>query len=185
MCGMWASLEKAWCYLNNITQNQSFAVDETHIRWAPGVTKNPDASTDPTLAIPRITGNAYCAYMTGSIILSEQWMEDHDNASLNKRGALLYEYRVKLADFDLKRFYNGNMQENASGKCVHAHIYRFVAGDTTYGNNADDTTGSSVVPDGWEYLQVRMSSYDDLPSTGHMTLSGVLPVLMNPTSFDC
>lgn len=178
ICGVWARLETLECRFDSITQPQSFTVTESNIRWAPGVTKNPNVGSDGTLSIPAITGNAYAAYMTGSISITDSYISNHPNSSLNKCGALLYEYRVKLSDHNLSRMWGGNMQENAAGKCVHAHIYRFKAGETTYGNDGYTGTGSTTVPPGYEYLQVRLSSYDTLAN--NMTLSGVLPVLMLP-----
>lgn len=184
MCGEWAQLDKLWCYMNNITQTQTWAVGANNIRWAPGVAVREGASTSDSLAYPHISGNAYCGYMTGSISISETWINDHPNSTLNTRGALLYEYRIKLADYGLRFIWNGQMQENANGQCVHAHIHVFKEGETTYGNDATGDTGSTTVPDGYEYLQVRLSSYESL-GNGNITLAGVLPVLMNPNKFEC
>lgn len=183
ICGLWKNVEKIWCWLNNITKAQNFAVTEKYIEWAPGVDKN-TVGTD--LALPAITGNAYTGYITGSIQIAQSWKDKYPNSALNHGGALLYEYRVKLDKHNLKRFWPCSMQENNAGNGLHAHMFRFKAGDTTYGYDGyDDTTGSSVVPDGWEYLQVRMTSYDSIPSNGRVSLSGTMAVLMNPNSFKC
>lgn len=191
ICGLWikvtnilSRLSKLECIFNNLNKNQNFAIGEENIKWFNGVTKNPDSSTDPDLALPRLVGNAYVGYMTGSIILPSDWTTRFPNSGLTVHGALLYEYRIKLSDFNLARLYNGNMQENAGGDGIHAHIFRFDAGDTPYG--AGNTGNASyTVPNGYSYLQVRMSSYDSVPSSGKVTLSGVIPVLMNPNGFDC
>lgn len=183
ICGLWTNISKIWCWLNNITKAQDFAVTEKYIEWAPGVHKN-TVGTD--LALPAITGNAYTGYITGSIQIAQSWKDKYPNSALNHGGALLYEYRVKLDNHNLKRFWPCSMQENNAGNGLHAHMFRFKAGDTTYGYDGyDDTTGSSVVPDGWEYLQVRMTSYDSIPSNGRVSLSGTMAVLMNPNSFKC
>lgn len=191
ICGIWTNIHNLWtkvnkhdCILDHITTAQSFAVTEDYIRYAPGVSKNPDASSDPALSIPRISGNAYCAYITGSLLLSQTYIDNHDNSTLNDVGALLYEYRIKLSDFNLKRVWPGNLQEGANGKGVHAHIFVFSAGQTTYGNDGRTGTGSTTVPSGYVYLQIRLSSYDSL-GNGKITPVGNLPVLMNPSEFVC
>lgn len=190
ICGVWTNIKNLWdkvnyllCVVDQLTQSQNFGIDESRIKWAPGVSKN-TVGTD--LAIPAITGNAYTGYITGSIQIADSWKNKYPNSALNQGGALLYEYRVKLSDFNLKRFWPCGMQENNAGNGLHAHMFRFKAGETTYGYDGyNDSTGSSVVPDGWEYLQVRMTSYDSIPSSGRVSLSGTMAVLMNPNSFDC
>lgn len=172
------------CIIDNMTKQRGWNVGPDNIRWAPGVTARAGVETDPLLAVPHMSGNGYCGYMTGSISISQTWIDAHPNSELNTRGALLYEYRIKLSDFKLKNIFAFNLQENANGQCVHAHGYIFKAGDTTFGNNKDDTTGSSVVPAGYIYIQVRMASYESL-GNGDMTLSGVMPVITDISKLDC
>lgn len=176
--------ERIDCIVDNLAKQSSWNVGPDNIRWAPGVTARAGAETDPYLAVPHMTGNGYCGYMTGSISISESWIEAHPNSELNTRGALLYEYRIKLADFKLKNIFAFNLQENANGQCVHAHAFIFKAGDTTFGNNKDDTTGSTTVPTGYIYIQVRMASYESL-GNGNMTLSGVMPVITDIEKLSC
>lgn len=191
ICGLWAKVEKlekdvnkAWCWLNGITKSQNFAVSENNIKWFNGVKKNTDSN--PDLSTPKITGNAYCGYMTGSIVLPSNFATKFPNSEMNTHGILLYEYRIKNSDFNLAYVWPGQMQEVASGKCIHAHIQRFDSKSSTKPYGAGNTGYASYsVPEGWTYLQVRMTSYDALPSTGKCTLAGVIPVRMNPNSFDC
>ena len=205
ICGLWTNVHALWeevaelwrklnsiedqstridCIINNMTKQSGWNVGPENIRWAPGVTARPGAETNPLLAVPHMSGNGYCGYMTGSISISQTWIDAHPNSELNTRGALLYEYRIKLSDFKLKNIFAFNLQETANGQCVHAHGYIFKAGDTTLGNNKDDTTGSSVVPEGYIYIQVRMSSYESL-GNGNITLSGVMPVITDISKLDC
>lgn len=174
--------DKANCVLNHLTADQSFAVGVNEIRRAPGVSWRED--TTGIQSEPKITGNAYVGYMTGSFVLSDGWINDHPNSSLNEVGALVYEYRIKMSKHNLAYVWPGQMQEVANGKGVHAHIQRFGAGDTTYGNDGRTGAGSTTVPAGYTYLQVRITSYESL-GNGHLTLAGVIPVRMNRESFDC
>lgn len=175
-------LAKLECRVNSLTKTKTFSVDESNIKWAPGVAKREDDTG--WQAIPHISGNAYVGYMTGSIKVTEAWANNHPNSSLNEVGALLYEYRIKLADHNIKRFWNGQMQETANGICIHCHIQVFRPGEKTFGYNDATGTGSTTVPDGWNYIQVRISSYESLGALqpdGYykFTPAGLLPVLMD------
>lgn len=186
ICGLWTKTARLECIVSQFGQVQNFAVGEDNIRWFNGVTKNPDASTDPDLALPRITGNAYCGYMTGSIVLPSDFDTRFPTANINNHGILLYEYRIKLSDFNLRAIWAGNMQEAGNGDCVHAHITVFTSNSATQPWGAgDEGYASYSVPEGWAYVQVRMTSYERLPGSGKITLTGVMPVLMNPNNFDC
>ena len=192
ICGLWTNVTnllsrvaKTECFVSNVGKVQNFAIDEDRIKWFNGVTKNPDSSTDPDFALPRITGTAYAGYLTGSIVIPSDFETRFPSASITTHGILLYEYRVKLSDYKLRRFWPAQLQECANGSGIHAHVFRFVhGGNAPYGPN-DTGDASYSVPEGWEYLQVRMSSYDNIPSSGKVTLAGVIPVLMNPNEFDC
>ena len=188
ICGLWAKVNKHDCILTHITGQQSFAVSEENIKWYNGVTKNTDGN--PDLATPKITGNAYCGYLTGSIVIPGSFESDFPSSSITTHGILLYEYRIKLADFDLKRVWPCNLQEAVNGSGIHAHAHIFYETDTSdptdYPYASGDTGYASyAVPQGWVYIQVRISSYDDIPSSGKVTLCGVIPVLMNAAEFEC
>lgn len=173
---------KNTCVLSQLTRSRNFSVGINEIRRAPGVSWREDDTG--IQSEPKITGNAYVGYMTGSFVLSESWMNNHPNSSLNEVGALVYEYRIKMSEHNLAYIWPGQMQEVANGKCVHAHIQRFGEGDVTYGNDGKTGTGSTTVPSGYTYLQVRITSYESL-GNGNLTLAGVIPVRMNEESFDC
>lgn len=191
ICGLWSTfadilrrLAKLECIVSKFGEVQNFAVGEDNIRWFNGVTKNTD--TSPDLSVPSITGNAYCGYMTGSIVLPSDFATNFPSNDINNHGILLYEYRIKLSDFNLRAIWAGNMQEAGNGDCVHAHITVFTSNSSTAPWGAgDDGYASYSVPEGWAYVQVRLTSYERLPNSGKMTLTGVMPVLMNPNSFDC
>lgn len=190
ICGLWTNIKNIWtkinyllCVVENLTKDLDFQVTQDNIKWFNGVTARTEGET---VAVPSITGNAYCGYLTGSIKLPDDFGTRFPNENLNTNGALLYEYRIKMSDFKLRKIYNGNLQENASGQCVHAHIFKFTSNSPTRPYGPGNTGYADyTVPEGWTYLQIRMSSYEKLPSSGNMTLSGVIPVLMNPNSFDC
>lgn len=181
---MYNTLRRLQCIVEYLTKDQKIHVGIDHIKFFNGV--QPRQSGD-NIVEPQMNGNAYCAYMTGSLSLGDDWESRFPNSDMNHNGILLYEYRIKLNDFNLKKVYNGNMQENANGKCIHAHVFKF-----THSDKADEqpygpgNTGyaSYAVPEGWVYLQVRMSSYDTT-GNGDVTLSGVVPILMDSNSFDC
>lgn len=184
VCGLWTKVERHECILDNITATQSFAVGEDNIKWFNGVTINDD--DNPELARPRLSGNAYCGYMTGSIVFPSNFATNFPSASISTHGILLYEYRIKLSDFNLRRIYPGNLQEAVNGSGIHAHVHVFYSNSSTNPYGTGDTGYASyTVPDGWAYLQIRVSSYDAMPASGKATLCGVLPVLMNPSSFSC
>lgn len=185
ICGLWKRLEKVECIVSNITQTQTWRVDEDYIKWAPGITKTTG------LVEPRITGNAYVGYMTGSITISSSWISSHPESSLNDGGAMLYEYRIPkslMEQYAIKYIWAGNMQENGAGDNIHCHMYVFRSGEQYWGYDDNDPAHyRGTVPDGACYIQVRMSSYEGsaVGSTGNTTISGVMPVLMDTAEFEC
>lgn len=196
ICGLWTKtanilsrLSKLECIVNNLTKTQSWQVGEEYIKYAPGISKTAG------LVEPRITGNAFCGYLTGSITISETWQNNHPRSSLNDGGAMLYEYRIPKSLMDrykIKYIWAGQAQNNGAGNGIMCHMYVFRGGDNLWGyddNNASHYRG--VVPNGACYIQVRMASYqgDDrsagVGSTGNTTIAGVMPVLLDTAEFEC
>lgn len=191
ICGIWRyihsilkRLAKVECILDTLTKEQDFHVGQENIKWFNGVTAR---TSGPDIILPQINGNAYAGYMTGSIQLPDDFESDFPASSINTHGILLYEYRIKLADFNLKTVFPGNMQVHIGSPGAACHMFCFYPGDNPTKPYAagDDGYASYSVPDGWVYIQVRLGSYVDLANSGELTLSGVMPVLMNPASFDC
>lgn len=184
ICGLWTVSHKHDCILNNITKEQSFKVSQSNIKWFNGVQPRTQGAD---IAIPEITGNAYAGYMTGSITLPSDFESRFPSSGINEHGILLYEYRIKLADFNLKKIWPGNMSPHIGSEGLACHAFVFYPNDNPTKPYAAGNTGyaSYSVPSGYAYIQVRVGSYTDLPSDGRVTLSGVLPVLMNPASFEC
>lgn len=190
ICGIWTKIEdflkrlaKIECIVNTLTKEQDFEVTEDYIRFANGVTKRTGTDT----ALPRLSGNAYAGYMTGSLQLPDGFTDNFPPESLSDHGVLLYEYRIKLSDFNLSKVFPGNLSPHIRATGVACHVFAFYSGDNPTKPYADGNSGyaSYSVPSGYVYLQVRLGAYTYLPATGSLTLSGVLPVLMNPASFDC
>lgn len=190
ICGLWTNIKNLWtkvnyllCVVENLTKDQDFKIPLSEIEFFNGVQPRTQG-TD--IAVPEIVGNAYCGYMTGSITLPSDFKTRFPSDEMGVHGILLYEYRIKNSKYNIKKFYNGNMQENAAGEGVHAHIYKFTINSETRPFSAgNEGYASYTVPEGWTYLQIRMTSYNALPTSGDITLSGVIPVLMNPSGFDC
>ena len=191
ICGLWKRLEKVECIVSNITQTQTWRVGNDYIVWAPGITQ----ATGANVVEPRITGNAYVGYMTGTVHIDPQWVIDHPESSLNNGGAMLYEYRIPkslMEQYAIKYIWAGNMQENGAGDNIHCHMYVF-RGDDPDNNkiwgydDREEAHYRGTVPPGAVYIQVRMSSYEGsaVGDTGNTSLSGVMPVLMDTAEFEC
>ena len=192
LCGAWEMIESAWdkidCLvkaMNSLVAGRSFSFDSNYVRFPSGVS----AGSDPPFGF---AGNAFCAYLTGGMMFSsnfyDTWLTDEGDIP-SGGGILLYEWRIPLCDsHGIQYVYPGNMQENDNGSGVHVHLYTYTAGETTRGdtNPAIGGPGSSVVPDGYEYVQARLHGYRSMGNKGtKVTCSGVVPVRMCPQNFSC
>lgn len=192
ICGLWTNISSLWkkvnyllCVVENLSKNQNWRVGEDYIHFAPGVSKTAG------LVEPRITGNAFAGYLTGSITISDAWLEAHKNSDLNDGGAMLYEYRIPkslMEQYGISYIWPGQAQENGAGNGIHAHINVFHSGDDLWGyddNKAAHYRGK--VPEGACYIQLRMTSYQGsgVGSTGNTTLAGVMPVLLDTSELGC
>lgn len=198
ICGLWtrihaieedleeinSQVDRIDCIVGVIGSDQgnTFAIDQSNIRLGSGVSFRSDG------AVPQFTGNAYCGYLTGAIHFNSSWTSQ-SNVNFGDGGKLVYEYRINKARHKIRKLWATNLEHTNSGRGVHAHLRVFNAGDRTYGNDgASDSTGSVVVPSGWIYAQVRMTSIEDwgnASNTGNITLAGVAPVLMDFDEIEC
>lgn len=191
ICGIWTNihniitrLTRVECVIDTLTRDQDFYVGRDNIVWFNGVTARGGTGDE---VYPQLSGNAYTGYMTGSIQLPSDFETNFPNSGITTHGILLYEYRIKLSDFNLKKIYPGNMQAHIGNVGIACHMFVFYPNDNPTKPYASGDTGYATysVPSGWVYIQVRVGSYVDLANSGNVTLSGVMPVLMNPASFDC
>lgn len=181
LCGAWEKIECLTESINSLVTGRSFSFGSEYVRFPSGVS----AAGDPPF---QFSGNAFCAYLTGGVNFTDSfyntWCTDED--VLPTGGILMYEWRIPLCDsHGIQYVYNGNMQENDGGSGAHVHIYTYTAGHETRGDTdgAIGGQGSSVVPTGYEYVQMRLHGYQSMAHK--MTFSGVVPVRMCPQNFSC
>lgn len=116
---------------------------------------------------------------------------------LGSGGELVYELRIKLADYPMiNRFWNGLLGEGAGGDYEGRVVFRgpgtFAPGQR--GNcdalTGDPTDASSdrghIVPPGWVYLQVRFQTLNNFNSNGNQyTPNALVPIRLNQESIPC
>lgn len=176
-----SKLAKLECIVNNAVSEKKITITQENITLGPGVSyrteQDDHGETKP--AIPKISGNQYCVYLTGGIKLDSTWTSL--TGDISDGGRLVYTYKIKKSDFKIKRFWPAPMVEANAGVALIAHVQRFSAGQTAWGYESGiDTHGAEVVPDGYEYLQVRLVSvvgWGNASSNGEVTLCGVMPIL--------
>lgn len=130
---------------------------------------------------------------------SRQGNPEWNKQNHNPKGGsqLAYEIRIYKPEFpQIKRFFGG-IALNQMGGGFHANISRTPAGRYAGGQNGgcDDFTGAPrnddsdpghLVPEDWEYLQVRVSWIESLTGGGHQyTPRGLFGVRMNQDAIDC
>lgn len=198
ICGIWTNIHNLWtqvtridCVVNAMNTSGTFVITKDNITLAPGVSYRSDDA-----AIPSISGNAYCAYITGGLHFGTSWTDDSSwldsDGDTANGGRLVYTYKINLAQHKLRYIWPCPMVEANAGSGLIAHLQVFGAGETAWGyDSKSDTTGAVVVPSGYIYAQVRLMSvaggWGDASSgsgKGDVTLCGVTPVLKD-TSVDC
>ena len=117
------------------------------------------------------------------------------NALING-GELISEMRIKMSDFpQIKRFFAGFGQENAGGS-YQVRIVPFTAGNYAYGQhgycNDDGSPASSgmdgghLVPSGYVYLQLRMTSlFDAIGNDKQLSPRTFLGIRMSDKNITC
>lgn len=205
ICGIWDNIHEIWEHINEIENDvgridcvvaamntsSTFNITKEELTLAPGVSYRSDDS-----AIPNISGNAYCAYITGGLHFGTSWTDstswlDSDGDTANG-GRLVYTYKINLAAHKLLYIWPCPIVEANAGSGLVAHLQIFSAGETTWGNDSkSDSTGAEVVPSGYIYAQVRLMSVaggwgaaSSGSGKGDVTLCGVTPVLMD-NSVNC
>lgn len=179
--------DRVACIAEYIGNYKSLNITQDNITLGPGVsyrTEQVDGESVP--AIPQITGNAFCAYLTGGIKLNSTWTAL--SGDISDGGRLVYTYKLKKSDFNIVRMWPANLTEANAGVGLIAHVQRFTAGQTAWGyESSQDPNGQVTVPSGYEYLQVRLVSVVDwgnARTNGEITLCGTMACLLD-MSADC
>lgn len=128
---------------------------------------------------------------------NSEW-DQHDHKPLGG-SQLVYEIRIKKSEYPrIERFFTG-IALNAQGGGYHAEICRFGAGAYAFGQNGhcDRTNGDPVnsdssrghlVPEGWEYLQMRIVWVENMNADSEgkqFTPVGMLGMRMKQDSITC
>ena len=114
-------------------------------------------------------------------------------------GELVYEVRLKLSEFpQIAAIYDGVGHEGAGGGYTvnaipfYAGQYAFGQhGSCNYATGVPTTSGADeghLVPEGWLYLQMRVSYIDLMQgeANGHQyTPHALVPMRINPSAIDC
>lgn len=112
---------------------------------------------------------------------------------------LMYEIRIKKSEFPQIKAIFSNNGLNSEGGAFHVSFMRRSEGQYAPGQHGacDATTGDPVhsgdsrghlVPDGWTYLQCRMTWIDKLgasASGSQITPNGLIGIRMNQDAIDC
>lgn len=194
ICGLWTNihnildrLAKIDCVLGTIDTPKTFTITRDNITLAPGVRYR----SDSTAAIPSISGNAYCAYITGGLLLGNSWIDDSSwldsDGDTADGGRLVYTYKIHKATHKILTMYPAPLTEANAGSGIIAHLQVFYEGQTAWGySSRNDSTGAVTVPSGYIYAQVRLVSVaggwgaaQSGSGKGEVTLCGVVPVLMD------
>lgn len=170
------------CILNYIGKYKTMHITRDNITLGPGVSYR---SADEA-AIPAISGNAFCAYLTGGVKLDSTWLAL--SGDISDGGRLVYTYKLKKSSLDILRMWPATLTEANAGCGIIAHVSRFNEGEEYWGyESMNDTNGAGTVPAGYIYLQVRIVSvvsWGRSANTGNISLCGTMAVLMD-MSADC
>ena len=124
---------------------------------------------------------------------------DSDNSKPISGGELVYEIRLKLSEYpQIAAIYEGVGHETAGGG-YSTRAIPFYAGQYAFGQHgacnyntgvptASGADQGHLVPDGWLYLQMRISYIDTMngEATGHQyTPYALVPMKINPNAISC
>lgn len=212
VCGLWSNVHSIWeniqnlwntlstitsqvdkidCIIAAMSSQKTFSIGKENITLAPGVSFRDDDSATPT-----ISGNAYCAYITGGIHFGSSWTDDtswlDSDGDTANGGRLVYTYKINKAANNLIRLWPCLIAEANAGSGLIAHLQIFNEGTTAWGYaSRNDSSGAVTVPSGYVYAQVRLVSVaggwgaaKSGTGKGDVTLCGVAPVLLD-SSVNC
>lgn len=225
---LWTKTEELECKINYIAKGAQFAFGEettgkaSYLVAGQGVSYKARSSTDAGSSDVELTYiGGGLGRIKGSLLLFTNSFTDADGTSrsgnsvwgstgaMEPGGELLYEIRVKNSEYpQIASFFDGFGQETG-GAAYHTRVYVVGEGKYTHGqtgscypNSGDPVTSGSdrghLVPDGWKYIQVRMTCIiSPLNFTSH-TYNGTtyansaayspynfMGIRMNPSEIDC
>lgn len=200
ICGIWTNIHSLWtainsidtheeridCIIQHLTQDRTMHIPVEYVRF------NSEVSNGSSGTSIAIEANAYLAYYTGQVEVSQNFVtkcnnEKVGNGDLPRGGFLLYEYNIPKEEFNIRKIFPASMQVGNRGDCLLAHVWIYTEGETTmpdWGVYSSDTTGQHVVPDGIICVQVRLNYAEDFTVTS-FTMCGSGGILFNPDKFEC
>lgn len=110
--------------------------------------------------------------------LGNSLLNNTSGTDVNLRGELLYEIRISLSQYpQIDKIFNGFGAPTGAG-AYHVNLVAFAGGVYAHGQHGlcDGETGNPVrsgdsyghlVPDGWIYVQARLTSVSYLPADGN------------------
>lgn len=198
ICGIWTNIHNLWDTINNMSDNtdridcivksmtsvKTFNIDGlteadlgTGVQWR---------TTGDHAAYPSIVGNAFVMRVNGSLhFTGSKWLNFTGNT--DDGNWLVYRYKLKKSKYGLITAWSAPIMANNAGNILgYAQVYG--AGEKTPGYwGWDDSNGAVTVPDGWIYIDIRISNivtWGITGSSGNVTLTGVIPCLTDVTA-DC
>lgn len=191
ICGLWTNVHNLWttvnlheCQINSISAQQTFNIDGlTEAELGIGVDWR---LSGEHYAYPTIVGNAFVLRINGSLeFTGSKWLNFTGNT--DDGNWLVYRYKLNKEKYGIKRIWSNPIHSNNAGD-ISGYIQSFAEGETTPGYwGYDDPNGAVTVPEGYIYLDIRVSnirSWGITGSNGRVTLTGVVPCLIDHT-VDC
>ena len=194
ICGLWTKVEKHDCEIENLYEGAELEIGEessdgSYVRPGGGVTylydRQSSAGRTSDVRLIYIAGGL--ARVQGSFKFFEDDFRDKDGTQRSGNhnwgvtgscvggGELICEIRVKKSQFNVKNIYAGLGQETGGGG-YHVNATVFSAGSYAYGQHGGCNTETGVapeghsaghlVPDGYIYVQLRMSYIWELNASG-------------------
>lgn len=181
LCGLWERMGKYDCLFDRLTGEVSFYIDGTkNADLGSGVEWRTGGEHD---AYPSLKGNACVLQVNGSLkFTGSKWLNRTGcvDGNTNDGNWLVYRYKIRKADYGIKKMWSNTLMSN-NGGCILAYASVFNAGDRYPGQwGWDDTTGAGTVPEGYIYLDIRISNiitWGITGDNGNITLTGVVPIL--------
>lgn len=200
ICGIWTNIHNLWtaingigddteridCIVNALSSAKTFNIDGlTEAQLGQGVQWRTDG--DHT-AYPSIVGNAFVLRVNGSLhFTGSKWLNRTGciDGNTDDGNWLVYRYKLNKAKYGLITCWNAPVMANNAGNILgYAQCYG--PGETTPGYwGWGDTNGAVTVPDGYIYIDIRVSNivtWGITGDNGNVTITGVIPCLTDNTS---
>ena len=178
LCGIWSRLSRYDCLIDALTEEKRIDIDGlTEAELGLGVEWRTSGSG--AIAYPAIVGNAFVLRINGSLTFTgSKWLNFQGNT--DDGNWLVYRYKLKKSKYGLKTAWSNTLETNNAGD-ISGYAQVYGAGETTPGYwGWDDPNGAVTVPDGYIYIDVRISnirSWGITGNNGRVTLTGVIPIL--------